>query len=219
MTDFLAGDVFEVRVEGITAANTRWVNVLHYAVESDITADEFEATAALASAVFGIYEAEVMPVLSDQCNLLSTRAAMIYPNQGVPAVNFGVGSVPGGVASESLPPDVAAVSTKRTSKPGRSFLGRMYTVGITEDDVSRDLILTTAIGAIATALEHVLEDQITATDMPVWNPGVFSRKHADLMEPAADCFAKTVQAETDRVMRNMRSRGLKYRYPVQGGGS
>lgn len=216
MPTYDADDIFEVRIEGLITNQYRWNNVLHYRLATETETPLFDVPRELAETVFTLYATQFGPELSNDLTLSSSRCSRIYPAVGVPAVYIPSLPVGGSVTGGSLPPDVAAVLTKRTDKAGRSFLGRMYLTGIPRDSVVVDQISTVAAPGLANAGEAVLADRVTLSTNEDFDPCVFSTKLAAAGATPADASAITQTVELDRVTRNQRGRGLSFRVPVVG---
>lgn len=216
MPTYLADDIFEARVEGTTENLTRWNNVFHYRLDADTESDKYAVALELAGAVFAQFVASFTAYLNDGLLISSCRASAIYPQTGVPAVYVASSPTPGDLTGGGLPPDVAAVITKRTDKPGRTFLGRMYLCGLDTSIVDNDLIDGTAASNMADAAEELLADPITLSTSEVMTPIVASRKLMDALATAEAASAIIKTVEVDRVTRNLTNRSIKRRIPVAG---
>lgn len=216
MPTYLADDIFECRVEGETASGTRWNNVVHYQLGADSETNMYTVAIDLAVACFTQHRASFSPYVTQEFRWLACRATAIYPQTGVPAVYIAPAPLPGDVTGGSLPPDVAITITKRTEKPGRTFLGRMYMCGVGIADVTDDRLDEVRALALANSAESFLADDITLGTGEVFTPVVASRKLMDELIVAKDAAAAVTQVEVDRVTRNIRNRGLKQRQPVAG---
>ena len=216
MPTYLADDIFEARVEGITANLTRWNNVIHYRLNADTETNKFELALELAQSVFTTYAAAFSAYMNDQVTLNSCRATAIYPQTGVPAVFIPSSPTPGDLLIGGLPPDVAAVITKRTDMPGRTFLGRMYLTGLDQSIVTDDLIDEATAQSMANSAESLLADPITLSTSEILTPVVASRKLMTALTVARDAAADIKTVEVDRVTRNLGNRGLSQRIPVSG---
>ncbi len=210
------GDIYEVRVEGTTAVGSRWNNVYHWRLKTESVPDElFQKSGFLAGEVRQRDQDNVAPLRSEQNSLVSARGTRIFPTPGVPAV-VAVGAIPGGVATDSLPPDVALVSTKVTALPGREFQGRFFLSGIPAVDVDMDELIAAVRQAWADAASAMVTGDFTDNDGNVFEPVVFSRSRANA-DPVVLPVAAVVEFSlTDTTLRNMRPRGKKLRDTVTG---
>lgn len=216
MPTYLANDIFECRVEGLTASGTRWNNVQHYQLQADTESPLFDVAEELANVCYTQFAASFTPYMSQDYQILSCRAAAIYPQTGIPAVYIPASPIPGDVTGGALPPDVAMCITKRTDKPGRTFLGRMYLTGIGIADVTNDKMDTARAQALANSAESYLADDITLSTTEIFRPVVASRKLMDALTVAQDAAADIIQVEVDQVTRNLTNRGVKLRIPQKG---
>ncbi len=210
------GDIYEVRVEGTTAVNSRWNNVYHWRLKTESVADDlFTKSLALATEVRQRDEDNLAPLRSDQSVLVSAGASRVHPTSGVPAV-VAPGALPGSIAGNALPPDVALVTTKVTAEPGRSLQGRFFVVGVPEVDVDEDELNAAVRQAWADAAHAMVTGEFTDTEGNVWEPVVFSRTRAT-QDPPVTPFAAVIEITlTDTTLRNMRTRGKRLRDPLQG---
>lgn len=216
MVAVLLHDIFEIRFEGVTSANTRWNVVAHYRCTTPGTEELYEAALDLAQSLSATFVAEIMPLLSDQSKFTGVRASSIYPQLGPPSVVSQNPTVVGGQAGAALPPDVAACTTKRTNEAGRNFTGRAFLPGIPEPDVGADLLSEFFAQSLADGLLLVLGGTIFTAGGSTFEGVVFSRTLADAGATALEASRIVARCETDRVTRNMRTRGLRYRLPVVG---
>lgn len=212
----LLHDIFEIRFEGLTSADTRWNVVAHYRCTTAGTEELYEAALDLANSLAATFTAEVMPILTDVCRFTGVRASSIYPQLGPPATVTNNPVVVGGVTGNSLPPDVACCTTKRTDMAGRNFTGRAFMPGIPDADVDADTLSTFFAQAMADGMLLVLGGTIFTAGGSTFEGVVFSRTLADAGGTAEASSRIVARTETDRVTRNMRSRGLKFRLPIVG---
>lgn len=209
-------DVYEVRIEGIACSGERWNNVFHYRKSIETEVDEFESAEALAGTIYGIYKAEMMVLLGTNHFLDSSRCVKIYPNRGIPSVYTEVTATEGSAITESLPPDVAAVCTKRSKTGGGSGRGRAFISGIPEGAATLDQLNENDAIAIANAFHSMQNEPITSIDNNEWTPVIFSKKLAGEVPIPPSIFFDVWRVECDQTLRNMRSRGRPERRIVQG---
>lgn len=208
------GDVYEVRFEGVNSEVNRWNNTWHVRLTQEAQDQPFETSLALATMMATEWSVNMLPLMMDNWNLLSTRANRVWPSIGVPAVSIaGIGS--GGIdASEALPADVAAVISKRTNEPGKRFRGRLYFGGIAESQQANGVILQAVVDDIVSAFDSLAELEGPDTEGNSWEAVVFSKTQADAaLSPVA---APITRILVDRVLRNMGPRSTTIQQYVEG---
>lgn len=208
------GDIYETKIEGVANSARRWNNVLHWRLLVEAEPDLFETSEVLSGEVLTKFVAGFQDLMGASTFITSTRANRVYPTVGIPAVTPTVGTIEGTVESDSLPPDVALVVTKRSKEPGKSGRGRLYLTGIPESVVQLDLIAEVTAALWATAAADLLTLPFTDANDNEWVPCIFSRKLADAEAPIA--HADIWRVEVDRTLRNMRPRGRKEAFRIQG---
>ena len=207
-------DIYEVRIEGLAPSAERWNNVLHYRLAVEVENDLFETSEVIGAAVLAQFIANFQTLFGSGTFITSSRATRVYPTPGIPAVTPVVGQIEGTVQSDSLPPDVALVCTKRSKTPGKSGRGRMYLTGLPESVVQLDLLENAVADDWATACANLLAQGFTDDNDNEWVPVIFSRKLADAGAPVA--HSDIWRVEVDRTLRNMRTRGRKEAFRIQG---
>ena len=92
-----------------------------------------------------------------------------------------VGEV-GGVAGDCLPNNIAAVISKRTALRGKSYRGRIYIPGVSEDDNVNNALTAGAKTRLDT-LANKLDDQIIDANAITFIPVVFGQPKAFVTVP------------------------------------
>lgn len=132
--------------------------------------DEPWTAADLATATVGLetwWETEIAPLLSSDITLvrvsgraLDTAASPVWENPVVPAVA-------GGVASPSMPGNVAFVISLRTGLAGRSFRGRNYVAGIPDNVQTSNVVSQAFANALIDAYSELVGTQALVPGMLV----------------------------------------------------
>lgn len=202
-----ADDIYEVRVEGLCCSARRWNNVLHFRLDVEVEVDAlYKKSLALADHVEGLYEDNLLPLMSEDTYMYSARANRVYPASGVPAVFSPTSAVQGGVTSEGLPGDVALVVTQRTEKPGRNFLGRAYITGIPENAAALDQLINSVQANWIVAVGLCFQDSFTDGENNEWVQVVYSPTLAAQDPPPAEVSADVVNTSMDINLKTQRRR-------------
>lgn len=155
---------------------TTWSNHLWF------THPDFDASdqAELAEAIYTMEENDYIHELPgvtvwDRVEVIDERS------QGAEMRMYGDSSRPGENVGEPLPPLLAVVVTLTTQKRGRSYRGRVYLSGHTEDELEN--------GAWTSTLVTAAEDFIAAIEVAAenlgWTFGVRSGQLDGVLRPAA----------------------------------
>jgi len=119
-----------------------------------------------------------------------------------PQSTAGGGSAPGEIADEAMPNNVALCVTKRTASIGRSARGRWFIAGLTNGQVTGNLISS----GDATSIEARL-NQLFVTDAPPgWEGVVLSYQHAGAVLTTAVAYPITICVVRDLVVDSQRRR-------------
>ena len=201
------GDIYELRIEGVTSESERWNQVWHMLNLQDEQDTLYITSLGLAEKVAGLVNSELLPLMHESVQFLQTRANRVYPTLGVPA-STGVGSGPGELdTSEPLPSDIAAVVTKRTNVPGARYRGRTYFTGLAEEQQTFGLLLTAVATSFADAAKAFMDFDDADGNGNFWNMVVFSRQAVQTATPPV--YAVVDRLLCDRVLRNQRNRSIK----------
>jgi len=112
-------------------------NVLHYVKASPWNIVD---AADLAASAIVEWSAGVKNNVSDQCSLMNIKVTDISSQTGF-VVDYGTGlPLAGTKTSPALPNNCTLVFTKRTALRGRSYRGRLYHLGLTEDMVAGNAV-------------------------------------------------------------------------------
>lgn len=114
-------------------------------------------------------------------------------------------NVPGGVATESSPNNVAACISLRTAQRGRSFRGRNYLPGIPNAAID----LNTLNGTFTSNMTLIYNALVgPGTFLPGWQFVIVSRQNAGLVRPAGLAVPVVSCGFTNNYVRSMRSREI-----------
>lgn len=118
----------------------------------------------LATKVRDAWQTNMLPVFGGGYELFNVTARSLT-SESAPSVQVDVTSTQVGTASgQNMPNNVALVVTHRTALRGRSFRGRTYLVGLTEDQIAGNEVTSgafTAISAAWAAFYAAVSDSIT----------------------------------------------------------
>lgn len=159
-----------VQVELVYLFDTqRCQNVLHYNPNGAYGPDEMLE---LGAEMVDWFDANMQPNLATTISLIAVRVTDLA-TATAPSVEVTSGlPLAGTLSSPALPNNVSCVITKRTVFRGRSYRGRIYMAGITEADVTNNIVagarLTSWLDAWAIARSMV-------TTGLEWTMGVVSR--------------------------------------------
>jgi hypothetical protein len=131
-------------------------NVIYFAGPADYDGPSLTA---LAQAVEDSWELNVAPLVSNEITLFETVATDVSSSTGPQATD--PGGINGAVVNAALPQNVTIAVSFRTGKRGRSYRGRLYHVGLCENQVSGDEISEAFSITLRTAYENFFEDVAT----------------------------------------------------------
>lgn len=112
-------------------------NVHYYEFATDPGTAE---VADLLSTLRALIETELMPLLSSALTLVELVGTLLTAIDSFSISNVVTPPVAGGNSTQALPNNVSYTITKQTALRGRSFRGRNYVVGMTEDAVNLNTI-------------------------------------------------------------------------------
>lgn len=198
------GDIYEIRIEGITTEAERWNQVFHMLNLQDEQDTLFVTALGLAEKVGALAGSNLLPLIHEDASFLSTRVNRIFPSIGVPATS-GQGAGSGAInTSDPLPADIAAVVTKRTDLPGARFRGRTYFTGLAEEQQDVGLLDAAVAEDFANAAKAIMDFDDADGNGNFWNMVVFSRVAVGIgNEPFYGVVDRLL---CDRVLRNQRNR-------------
>lgn len=127
-----------VQVEVIWELDGQRVENVHY-YEFSTTPTESDIGSLLA-AVRAFIESELMPLLSSTLKLVEVIGTLLTAIDSISLSNVVSPPVAGGNSTQQLPNNVTYTITKKTAQRGRSFRGRNYVPGLTEDAVNLNAI-------------------------------------------------------------------------------
>lgn len=107
-------------------------NVLHYRNTSPGAQASMNA---LAEALAAEYITNIIPHVPNTLTFVNVTASDLDPTPSAPGFSSVGSNTPGAQTNEQLPNNVAACLTLRTAVGGRSGRGRIYHVGVGNDDV------------------------------------------------------------------------------------
>lgn len=141
----------QIRLEG-RQDNQQTINDLYFFQDGGFTELEL---ANLTGNVFSWWNTSVLAVLNEDFNSLRASARDLTSATGL-AFETATGAGPGSVVGEFAPNNVAAVVSFRTGLAGRSFRGRNYIPGISNNAVGGNTIDGTWRDAIIAAYSLLL---------------------------------------------------------------
>ncbi len=113
--------------------------------------------------------------------------------------------LPGGVAGEAAPNNVAACVSFRTAARGRSYRGRNYVPGIPNSVITLNAMGPTFIADLTSAYSQMIGPGVF---LPGWEWGVLSRYEAGVPRAAGILTPIITATVTSGYVRSMRSRSV-----------
>lgn len=159
-----------VQVEMIYSLNGQTVeNVLHFRTADSINTASMTA---LATNLGLWWSSDLRPFFATTVSLLRIRVTDITNVTG-PVVEYGGGLplVGTGIGTQ-MPNNVALVITKRTDQRGRSYRGRIYHFGWTEEQNTINVVSPTIVNAVLAAYNEL---KAFPSGTHTWNLSVVSR--------------------------------------------
>lgn len=179
-------------------------NVLHYEPSVPPTPALMEQ---LGAALVTWFNADVGPYVSNTVSLIEVKLTDLT-TAFAPVVNFSTGlPITGDRVSASLPNSVALVMTKRTGLRGRSFRGRVYQVGLCEDQVTANAVIGTSLAGLITSWNNNIE---ITTAGATWEMVVVSRWENNIERSeglATEVTNFTTDGRIDSMRRRLPGRG------------
>jgi len=151
-----AADTAEVRLIYDTAGGIA-ENVINFRKSGGWTLGDLSD---LAAAVEDSWETNISPIVAETITLRETVATDISSEHGGQVTD--VGGISGGQGNPVLPNNVTFVVSFRTASRGRSYRGRLYHVGITENFVTLDSLGDSNAAAFQADYENFFADIVTA---------------------------------------------------------
>lgn len=127
-----------VQVDILFELDGQRVENIHYYELS--TAPTVEAVGDLLATLRAVIEEELMPLLSSALTLVELVGTLLTAIDSFSISNVVTPPVAGGNTTQALPNNVSYTITKQTALRGRSFRGRNYVVGMTEDAINLNTI-------------------------------------------------------------------------------
>jgi len=121
---------------------------------------DLTSLAALAAAVEDSWESNISPIVAETITLTETVATDISTETGGQVTD--IGGIAGGQPNPALPNNVTFVVSFRTASRGRSYRGRLYHVGLTENFVTLDSVGDSNAAAFQGDYESFFADIATA---------------------------------------------------------
>jgi len=151
-----------LKVELVMSWDTQVVeNVLHY---EWISAWSIARANELAADIVSWWNATMDAYVANTVSLNLIRMTDLESETGF-VVNYATGlPVAGANTNPSLPNSNTVVITKRTANRGRSFRGRIYQVGLTENVVTANAVSSTVVGQLIAAWELIRVVALTGGD-------------------------------------------------------
>lgn len=149
-------DTAEVRLRYQTAGGLA-ENVINFSKSGGWDVDSL---ADLAAAVEDSWESNISPIVAETISLTDTIATDISSQTGPQVTD--IGGIAGGQPNPALPNNVTFVVSFRTANRGRSYRGRLYHVGLTENFVTLDSVGPSNAAAFQGDYENFFADIATA---------------------------------------------------------
>jgi hypothetical protein len=128
-------------------------NVLHFVAPGAIGTTELNS---LGFHLANWYQAQLSPLQSQTCSLVSIRLRDLTSEQGS-VIDYTTNlPLAGDLTNDSLPNHVSIAISKRTNLVGRSFRGRIYHVGMVKDHVNGNNVQATPLANIIAAYDDIL---------------------------------------------------------------
>lgn len=197
-----AANTAEVRLRFATAGGLA-ENVLNFEKAGgwDLT-----DLADLAAAVEDSWETNISPIVAETITLTDTIATDISSETGGQVTD--IGGISGAQPNPALPNSVTFVVSFRTASRGRSYRGRLYHVGLTENFVTLDSLGSSNASAFQTDYENFFAD--IATAVPGSSHVIVSRCHNKVWRTSAVVTPVTsyfVDETIDNQRRRLAGRG------------
>jgi len=136
-------------------------NVLHFIKEDEASWDQTDLSAAI-SVLLPSWDTNMLGVLSGGYEALTVYARDLTLASGAVAEgSFASGST-GVVSGDPLPGSVAACITHRTGQAGRSYRGRTFIGGISENSTLGNQLADVYAAALIAAWQQVIDDMSAA---------------------------------------------------------
>ena len=175
-------------------------NVLHYLVDEGV---DPTIQAGIGADLAAWFDDSMQPLVVDTLSLIEVRLSDLT-SEFAPGASWSgglplVGSLAGGL---SMPNNVSIVMTKRTDFRGRSFRGRIYHVGLSENQVTANNIVPATLTSLLAAYAELMTVTVGAETYPLC---VVSRYQGG--EPRVTGIATPVTAITsDGIVDSQRRR-------------
>lgn len=174
-------------------------NVVHFMPDVPPTPTLMAELGAALVTWFGV---DVGPYVSNTVSLIEVKLTDLT-TAFAPVVNHSAGlPLTGDRVSASLPNSVALVLTKRTGLRGRSFRGRVYQVGLCEDQVTANAVIGTSLTGLVASWNNNIE---ITTAGATWEMGVVSRFENNIPRTEG-LFTEITNFSTDGRVDSMRRR-------------
>lgn len=160
-------------------------NVLHY---KQIAANGNYDLNALAEAIAQKWIANIAPLVPETVELGSVIATDLDPTPQAPGQNTTGSGTSGGVTTPQLPNNVTACMTLRTAVGGRSGRGRLYHVGIAENNVIMNVLDPGFVGQLVTGWNTFINVADTLGDQWKWSIVSFFSNNAVRATPMVNAI-------------------------------
>jgi len=192
-------DCAEIDVHGAWLPGGKVRQMTFYAVRAG--GYDLDALQTLVDAVDAWAVASLRPLLAVDFTYLGTEVrGLELENDQVASSGAGFGV--GGVATASLPGNVAIAVKRLSGFTGRSARGRVFWFNLGESQVTADIVSTAHGNAILAALDS-LDDAVFGAG---WQSVIVSRQHNGVVRPVGVVFALVNWALTDFVVDSQRQR-------------
>lgn len=174
-------------------------NVLHFEASGSLSVDNMLE---LGAHLVDWYDVHMQPLHHNSCRLNTIRLTDMTV-EFAPALDYTV-SLPlvGTIGGNSMPNNVSLSLTKRTIYRGRNYRGRVYQVGLAEEQVDGNTVLSGPVGALIAAWEQLLAFTTTSES---WEMVVASKYQGNVARPEA-VTTPVINFSSDGIVDSQRRR-------------
>jgi hypothetical protein len=162
----------------------------------------------LATGVGTYWQTNMLPIMSNQVSMFLVEAVHLTPPPAFTGTWAPSGTITGGDSNAALPNNVTLSVSFRTGLTGRSYRGRNYWLGLTEPEVTNNVVSPSRTAAITAAYAGMMGNDAVVGG---WHWGVYSRRHLNADRETGLFTAVTsiviVDAQVDSQRRRLPGRG------------
>jgi len=178
--------------------------VLHYTKEAGFDNDDMVDLAEYITAWIG---SDWDTLMSNTITFIGLRLTDMTSETGT-VIDYGTGfPIQGFVVSPSLPNNVALVVTKRTLLRGRSYRGRVFVPGLSEGNVTGNVVNPAHVAAVIAALEDIRIVPVTSGQFEMSVASRYADKQPRAVGVVTGVSAFTSDGVVDSMRRRLPGRG------------